>query len=64
MYREEHDKTWPLRTSYHRAVPKRPASSVWISIDMEGIGGVAAYSHMAELAMVRIAPSTVPPEQS
>ena len=28
------------------AVPKRAASSVWISIDMEGIGGVAAYSHV------------------
>jgi len=27
-------------------VPKRAASSVWISIDMEGIGGVAAYSHV------------------
>jgi D-amino peptidase len=27
-------------------VPKRAATSVWISIDMEGIGGVAAYSHV------------------
>jgi D-amino peptidase len=27
-------------------VPKRGASSVWISIDMEGIGGVATYSHV------------------
>jgi D-amino peptidase len=27
-------------------VPKRAASSVWISIDMEGIGGVATYSHV------------------
>jgi len=27
-------------------VPKRGATSVWISIDMEGIGGVAAYSHV------------------
>jgi D-amino peptidase len=27
-------------------VPKRAASSVWISIDMEGLGGVAAYSHV------------------
>src|SRR5258708_21676967 len=25
-------------------VPKRDPSSVWISVDMEGIGGVAAYS--------------------
>ena len=33
-------------TSYHRPVPKRGASSVWISIDMEGIGGVATYSHV------------------
>jgi D-amino peptidase len=28
------------------AVPKRAAKSVWISVDMEGIGGVAAYSHV------------------
>ena len=28
------------------AVPKRPVKSVWISVDMEGIGGVAAYSHV------------------
>jgi D-amino peptidase len=27
-------------------VPKRAATSVWISIDMEGLGGVAAYSHV------------------
>jgi D-amino peptidase len=27
-------------------VPKRAASSVWISVDMEGIGGVATYSHV------------------
>lgn len=27
-------------------MPKRGASSVWISIDMEGIGGVATYSHV------------------
>lgn len=27
-------------------MPKRAATSVWISIDMEGIGGVAAYSHV------------------
>jgi len=27
-------------------VPKRAASSVWISIDIEGIGGVATYSHV------------------
>jgi D-amino peptidase len=27
-------------------VPKRAVTSVWISIDMEGIGGVAAYSHV------------------
>lgn len=27
-------------------MPKRHATSVWISIDMEGIGGVAAYSHV------------------
>jgi D-amino peptidase len=27
-------------------VPKRDVSSVWISVDMEGIGGVAAYSHV------------------
>ena len=27
-------------------MPKRDASSVWISVDMEGIGGVAAYSHV------------------
>ena len=27
-------------------MPKRAASSVWISIDMEGIGGVATYSHV------------------
>ena len=33
-------------TSYHRAVPKRTATSVWISVDMEGIGGVATYSHV------------------
>jgi len=26
-------------------VPKR-ATSVWISIDMEGIGGIAAYSQV------------------
>ena len=35
-----------VSTSYHRAVPKRAATSVWISIDMEGIGGVATYSHV------------------
>ena len=34
------------RTSYHPDVPKRAATSVWISIDMEGIGGVATYSHV------------------
>ena len=28
------------------SVPKRAATSVWISIDMEGLGGVAAYSHV------------------
>lgn len=28
------------------AVPKRTAKSVWISVDMEGIGGVATYSHV------------------
>jgi D-amino peptidase len=27
-------------------VPKRDPASVWISVDMEGIGGVAAYSHV------------------
>ena len=27
-------------------MPKRDASSVWISVDMEGIGGVAAYSQV------------------
>ena len=27
-------------------MPKRAATSVWISIDMEGLGGVAAYSHV------------------
>ena len=27
-------------------MPKRAAKSVWISIDMEGIGGVATYSHV------------------
>ncbi|HVR87957.1 MAG TPA: M55 family metallopeptidase [Candidatus Limnocylindria bacterium] len=27
-------------------MPKRNASSVWISVDMEGIGGVAEYSHV------------------
>ena len=27
-------------------MPKRPVKSVWISVDMEGIGGVAAYSHV------------------
>ncbi|MGH2451858.1 MAG: M55 family metallopeptidase [Candidatus Limnocylindria bacterium] len=27
-------------------MPKRRAASVWISVDMEGIGGVAAYSHV------------------
>src|SRR5258708_18043890 len=27
-------------------VPKRDPSSVWISVDMEGIGGVPAYSHL------------------
>ncbi len=27
-------------------MPKRAATSVWISIDMEGIGGVATYSHV------------------
>jgi D-amino peptidase len=27
-------------------VPKRAATSVWISIDMEGVGGVATYSHV------------------
>ena len=68
---------------------------MWISVDMEGIGGVATHSHVmtqgveyararrwmadeanaciegaanggakAMLAMVRIAPSAVPPEQS
>ena len=28
------------------AVPKRDVASVWISVDMEGIGGVAAYSQV------------------
>lgn len=27
-------------------MPKRDVASVWISVDMEGIGGVAAYSHV------------------
>lgn len=27
-------------------MPKRPVKSVWISVDMEGIGGVATYSHV------------------
>ena len=27
-------------------MPKRAAKSVWISIDMEGLGGVATYSHV------------------
>ncbi len=27
-------------------MPKREPSSVWISVDMEGIGGVATYSHV------------------
>ncbi|MEO8633191.1 MAG: M55 family metallopeptidase [Chloroflexota bacterium] len=27
-------------------MPKRAATSVWISIDMEGLGGVATYSHV------------------
>ena len=27
-------------------MPKRAATSVWISLDMEGLGGVAAYSHV------------------
>ncbi len=41
MYRP----TQPYETSYHRAVLKRSAPSVWISVDMEGIGGIAMYSH-------------------
>ncbi len=35
-----------LRPHTIAAVPKRAASSVWISIDMEGISGVATYSHV------------------
>ena len=27
-------------------MPSRVAQSVWISVDMEGIGGVATYSHV------------------
>ena len=58
-------------------MPKPLVKSVWISVEMEGIGSVAAYSHvmmkgveyerartwMAQEANACIAPAAVPPEQ-
>jgi hypothetical protein len=46
LYRDTRPKAQAWPTSYHRRVPKRGASSAWISINMEGIGGVATYSHV------------------
>ena len=52
-------------------MPERDVRGVWISVDMAGIGGIAAYrqvmmtgvEYQATLAMVHLAPAAVPPEQ-